>query len=104
MDQLREWWGPIAGVIAFAVNYGFMRATIGAFRREVDELHEAAKPIVSIDKRLVVVETELRALLERVVPDLREEIEHVHDAAKAALAEVRTEISRDHTRPGGGRR
>lgn len=83
----------IAGVAAFAANYGFLRATLAAFRREVDELRKVLDSFIGVDKRVVKLETQIEELLERTLPTMKSETQHVHDSAKAEHASIRREIS-----------
>ncbi len=93
MDDLKSWWPVIAALAAFAANYGLLRGTLTAFRREVDEMKKALDAVNGVDKRLVAVETEVNGILDRTMPALSAEVARNHESARAVHAQIRVEIS-----------
>jgi cell division protein FtsB len=109
VEQLKEWFTVIAGVAAFAANYGFLRATLAAFRREVDQLTKLVDRIAGVQDKVTRLEAQMEELLVRTLPEMKGEVQHVHDSAKAENADIRKEVSalrrdmlaaREPTRPG----
>lgn len=93
MNDLKDWWPVLAGIVAFALNWGILRGTIEAFRREIVELRLVLSAMPGIDKRLAVVETEVRSVIDRQLPSMVNETARNHESARAVHAQIRTEIS-----------
>lgn len=98
-------WPLLGALLGMAVAWGATRSTVADLRREVADLRAINASVVGIDKRLAVVEEQVHQLGMRH-GELRDELEHVHDANKAAVSDVRREMSdlrrdvREPTRPG----
>lgn len=93
MEEFKGFLPIITALIAVGVQWGASRAALNAFRKEIDELRRVVDSITGIDKRVALLEQTVKRLDEQLVPKLEREVEHVHDAAKAATASVRGEIA-----------
>ncbi len=62
VDLTALWPGVVGTGLAFAVTWGAMRTTLSELRREVTELKKINETVTGIDKRLALLEADVRRL------------------------------------------
>lgn len=62
VDVSALWPGALGSLLAFAVTWGAMRATLRDLRREVTELRAINATVTGIDKRLALIEADVKRL------------------------------------------
>lgn len=81
-------WEFVLPLLAFAANWGMIRATVGAFRKEVDELKKVLEAFTSISGRVLVLESRMsQADQERA--EMRAELVRQHTAHRALVEDAR---------------
>ena len=62
VDLTALWPGALGAGLAFAVTWGAMRTTLAELRREVTELKAINATVTGIDKRLSLLEADVRRI------------------------------------------
>jgi len=81
-------WEFVLPLLAFAANWGMIRATVGAFRKEVDELKKVLEGFTSISGRVLVLESRM-SQSDQERAEMRAEIQRQHHAHRALVEEAR---------------